>query len=137
MRTATICNILYADDDADDQAFLNESVTSSGLPARMVTVGNGEEAISYLQGIDEQHLPTLIVLDLNMPRLNGKQTLSYLKAHPQYARIPVVILSTSENAAEKNQCAQIGAASYFVKPLHMRGYQALVQHITSLCIADH
>lgn len=133
MCTATICNILYADDDADDQAFLNESVTSCGLPANIITVGNGEEAISYLQEVDHQHMPSLILLDLNMPRLNGKQTLSYLKAHPQFAQIPVVILTTSANTAEQKQCHQIGATSYFVKPLHIKGYQTLVHQIADIC----
>lgn len=126
MSIATV-NILYADDDADDHYLLAESITSSGLPANIVSVGNGEEAIHYLQGTDPQSLPSLIVLDLNMPRLNGTQTLSYLKAHPQYAGIPVVMLSTSANTEDKKQCQQIGAASYFVKPRFMSGYQSLVQ----------
>lgn len=127
MSIATVCNILYADDDADDHYFLTESITSSGLPANIVSVGNGEEAIHYLQRTDPQSLPSLIVLDLNMPRLNGTQTLSYLKAHPQYAGIPVVMLSTSANTEDKKQCQQIGAASYFVKPRYMSGYETLVQ----------
>lgn len=127
MSTATVCKILYADDDADDHYFLAESISASGLPANIISVGNGEEAIHYLQDADLQQLSSLIVLDLNMPRLNGKQTLNYIKTHPQYASIPVIMLSTANNLAEKKQCQQIGAASYFVKPSYIEGYKSLVQ----------
>lgn len=111
----------------DDHYFLAESITSSGLPANIVSVGNGEEAINYLQATDAQSLPSLIVLDLNMPRLNGKQTLSYLKANPEFAAIPVIMLSTSDNMLDKTQCQQIGAASYLIKPRYMDGYKNLMQ----------
>lgn len=127
MSTATVCKILYADDDIDDHYFLAESITSSGLPANIISVGNGEEAIHYLQTTAAESLPSLIVLDLNMPRLNGKQTLRYLKANPQYAGIPVIMLSTSNSSAEKTQCVQIGAASYHIKPRYMEGYKNLMQ----------
>lgn len=125
--TTTPFHILYADDDSDDQQFLYESLTSSGLPARMTCVSNGEEAISYLEHMPESELPALIILDLNMPKLNGRQTLSYLKANPGLSRIPVIVLSTSDNAVEKKQCTLDGADSYFTKPQHMKGYQHLVQ----------
>lgn len=117
---------MYADDDGDDRFFLNESVLSNGLPAEMVCVGNGLEAISYIEHSPED-LPSLIILDLNMPKMNGLETLTFLKAHPRYQAIPVIILSTSENKREMDFCTAHGALSYFVKPRHMAGYDTIVK----------
>ena len=120
--------ILYADDDTDDRSFLSESVSISGLPANLVYVSDGEEAIGYLESNKKEELPSLIVLDLNMPRRDGKQTLSFLKTHPRFSEIPVIILSTSTNKADKEYCTGNGAVSYFVKPQHFKGYQDLVKN---------
>jgi CheY-like chemotaxis protein len=124
--TTTTSKILYADDDSDDRFFLNESIVSSGLDAKIVFVSNGQEAISYIEQTSEP-LPSLVILDLNMPKMNGKETLSYLKTHPRYRNIPVIILSTSENKEEMAACAAQGALSYFVKPAQMAGYDPIVK----------
>src|SRR6478672_1792737 len=99
--------ILYADDDSDDRFILNESFVSSGLNASLVYVSNGQEAISYMEHMPGP-LPSLVILDLNMPRMNGKETLAYLKTHPRYHRIPVIILSTSANKEEMDACTAQG-----------------------------
>lgn len=124
--TTTTPKILYADDDSDDRFLLHESVRSNRLPANMVYVANGQEAISYIEQVPEA-LPALIVLDLNMPKMNGKETLTFLKAHPVYHNIPVIILSTSDNKKEMDFCTSHGALSYFVKPRHMAGYDTIVK----------
>ena len=62
-----------------------------------------------------------------MPKRDGKQTLVYLKKHPQYSAIPVIILSTSDNKTDKDFCTSRGADSYLVKPGHFGGYNAIVQ----------
>ena len=121
----TISKILYADDDSDDRHLLEESFVTNGLNADIVYATNGQEAISYIEQAAES-LPSLVILDLNMPKMNGKETLRYLKTHPRYQNIPVIILSTSENKKEMDDCAAEGAASYFVKPQHMRGYETIV-----------
>lgn len=133
--TTTASKILYADDDSDDRFFLHESVLSNGLNADMVYVTNGQEAISYIEHVPEA-LPALVILDLNMPKMNGKETLMYLKTHPQYQNIPVIILSTSENKKEKDDCTAYGALSYFVKPRHMSGYDSIVKACMSYVTTD-
>lgn len=124
--TTTTSKILYADDDSDDWFLLNESVLSNGLQANMVYVTNGQEAISYIEHTPED-LPSLVILDLNMPKMDGKETLTFLKAHPVYHNIPVIVLSTSENKKEIDFCTAHGALSYFVKPMHMAGYDTIVK----------
>ena len=125
MTNATV-KILYADDDSDDCLLLQESIISNGLPADMVHVSNGLEAISYIEHTTGP-LPSLVILDLNMPKMNGKETLRYLKTHPRYQNIPVIILSTSENKMEMDFCAARGALTYFVKPHNMSGYDSIVK----------
>jgi CheY-like chemotaxis protein len=128
VTNSTKCRILYADDDSDDQLFLHETLSSCNLPADMVCVNNGEEAISYLEHTPAAQLPALIILDLNMPKLDGRQTLDYIKAKPGLAGIPVIILTTSDNAVEKKECTQSGADYFFSKPQNVKGYQNLVQY---------
>lgn len=128
MSTATY-RILYADDDSDDHVILKEFFHINGIHAEMIFAGDGKEVLQYLENSQPGSLPSLIILDLNMPRMDGRQTLSVLKKHPFFAAIPVVILSTSDNKAEKDFCKQQGAASYFTKPRQYTDYQSLVQSL--------
>lgn len=118
--------ILYVDDDSDDCSFLKASLEDSGGEADLVCSPDGEEAVRYLDSVDAAALPSLIVLDLNMPRWGGQKTLHYIKSQPRLAAIPVVILSTSENEKEKQACKQLGAVSYYEKPHHFNGYKNIV-----------
>lgn len=135
MTTTIISKILYADDDCDDRYLLNESMRSNGLMADLVHVTDGVEVVTYMEHATGS-LPALVILDLNMPKMDGRQTLSYLKNHPVFAAIPVIILSTSENKREKEFCTARGALSYFVKPRNMSGYDSIVKacmpYVTSL-----
>jgi CheY-like chemotaxis protein len=67
-----------------------------------------------------------------MPKWDGRQTLSYIKAHPDFSSIPVVILSTSESKLDKDVCKRLGAASYLQKPLHFDGYRSIVDNCLPL-----
>jgi CheY-like chemotaxis protein len=125
--TTTSTRILYADDDCDDHFFLRESISCTGLPADIVYLTDGDQVIHYLEN-NRDALPSLIVLDLNMPRLNGKQTLERLKTDNRFSDIPVIILSTSNNRTDKEFCTSRGAASYLVKPGHFEGYQEVVRN---------
>jgi len=126
MSNTLKATILYVDDDSDDCVFLKTSIEDSGKKADVICASDGEEAVQYLQSVANDALPSLIVLDLNMPRWDGKRTLQYLKSNPQLAEIPVVILSTSER--EKERCQQMGAVSYHIKPHHFIGYRAIIDN---------
>lgn len=125
-NTTTKSTILYVDDDSDDCVFLKTSVEDAGNKANVICATDGEEAVNYLNSVPSESLPSLIVLDLNMPRWDGKKTLSYLKSHPLLANIPVVILSTSENEKERQKCTQLGAVSYHKKPHRLDEYRGIV-----------
>lgn len=120
--------ILYIDDDSDDCSFLKSSIEDAGNKADLICAQDGEAAVNYLNSITTDSLPSLIVLDLNMPRWDGRKTLGYLKSQPRLASIPVVIFSTSENNKEQEACVQMGAVSYIRKPNHYEGYKNIVSN---------
>ncbi|HEV7331937.1 MAG TPA: response regulator [Flavisolibacter sp.] len=118
--------ILYIDDDSDDCLFLQSSLEDAGNTAKLICASSGEEAVAYLNSIAPTLLPHLIVMDLNMPRWDGRRTLHYIKSQPHLAAIPVIVLSTSESKQDKEACAQLGAASYLKKPFHYDGYKNII-----------
>ena len=130
---SSIPKILYVDDDTDDRVLLKESFAT--VQADFICSSSGEEAIKYLNSVDNEALPSLIILDLNMPRLDGRQTLNYIKSKNRLVDIPVVILSTSENKMDKEVCKRLGATSYLQKPFHFNGYKEIVQ--TCLPLLNH
>lgn len=110
--------ILLADDDAEDRAILKEAIEDISSETALHVAGNGEELLNLLDHeYNKGNLAALIILDLNMPRLNGTQTLSRLKSNHLYKDIPVVIYSTSVNPLEKEKCMLLGAHSYITKPI--------------------
>jgi CheY-like chemotaxis protein len=110
--------ILVVDDDPEDQMIFREYLNEFGIQGIAHFVSNGKQAMDYLEGIKEEcdQLPSLVILDLNMPVLNGIQTLRQMKNMGRYRYIPVIVFSTSANEAEKHQCLQLGAVDYLVKP---------------------
>src|SRR5215217_4408122 len=92
---------LYADDDEDDVILLKDMLQLSGSDKEVVSVKDGYAALQYLQKIQQgDTYPCLIILDIEMPRLNGKETLELLKTDDIYCLIPVLILSV--NNSESN-----------------------------------
>ncbi|MCD6062843.1 MAG: two-component response regulator [Flavipsychrobacter sp.] len=110
--------ILLADDDMEDRLIIEDAFREIGLEKEIAFVEDGELVIQYLDKLNsESELPSLIVLDLNMPRLSGTETLRMLKNHTVYRHIPVKIFSTSMNDIEKAHCLQLGAEAYVIKPI--------------------
>ena len=110
-------HILVVDDDQEDQLILLEYFRDCGKEQQVKFFKNGLEAINYLTEIPSGGaLPNLIVLDLNMPILNGTQTLLEIKRNQRLKDIPVIIFSTSENENERRKCISFGAEEYVVKP---------------------
>jgi CheY-like chemotaxis protein len=110
-------SILVVDDDKEDHMILLEYFTDAGLHEQVLFVENGQRALEYLEATDDGELPRLIILDLNMPILNGTQTLLKIKQNAAHKHIPVIVYSTSENETEKRKCLSFGANAYMVKPL--------------------
>jgi CheY-like chemotaxis protein len=123
--------ILVVDDDKEDHMILHEYFSESGIDRNVLFVENGIRALEYLESADDADLPKLVVLDLNMPLLNGSQTLLQLKQSSRLKNIPVIIYSTSESENEKRKCLGFGAIDYLVKPVTMEEGQRMVDRFKS------
>lgn len=114
-------NILLVEDDRVDCMTIKRALQEVSIDNRLDIVSNGEEALAYLLSADND-LPGLILLDLNMPRMNGIEFLKTVKNHPGLKRIPVVVLTTSRAGQDINAGFELGAAGYMVKPLDYGEY---------------
>jgi len=127
--------ILMADDDADDRMLTKEALEESRLANDLRFVENGEELMRYLRRQDqyadpqESPRPGLILLDLNMPRMDGRAALKELKADPDFRQIPVTVLTTSKADEDIFRSYDLGVNSYIVKPVT---FEALVDILQTL-----
>lgn len=126
--------ILHVDDDADDLFLMGEALKEADASVHILTAHDGREALSILERLGNA-LPALVILDINMPGMDGREALQELKNNTRWSTIPVVMLSTSSNPHDKAFCEQLGA-SFFTKPLLMSGMRetarALLQQARSL-----
>ena len=124
--------ILVVDDDVEDHLILDTFFREAGLDTVVGYRENGQQALYYLEEIDEDaRLPRLIVLDLNMPILNGTQTLLHLKQISRFKHIPVIIFSTSQNETERRKCLSLGAVDYMVKPLTQNECREIIKRFST------
>jgi CheY-like chemotaxis protein len=113
--------ILLVDDDIEDREIIRDALGDLGHHSVIHFEENGENALSFLEtAYDSGNLPSMVILDLNMPRMNGTQTLRHLKTDERFRNIPVVIYSTSLNNIERDECLALGAHSYVIKPVSYR-----------------
>jgi CheY-like chemotaxis protein len=129
--------ILVADDDPEDLELMEEHILSLDPTVKLDKFVDGLSAYKYLDSQPDSDLPSLIILDYNMPGLNGSQLLSSLKPVKRYASIPKVILSSSNTAKYIDECLQNGATEYFVKPDNMKEIQSLAKKLVSLATKNH
>ena len=127
--------ILLAEDDPGDQELTRRALQHDATRIELRIVEDGEEALEYLrrQGVFSQPQaaprPDLILLDLNMPRMNGRELLKILKDDPDLGRIPVVILTTSEQEADILRSYDTGCNSYIQKPVDMDQFVHAVRQL--------
>ena len=110
--------ILLVDDDPEDRAIISDAMEMIHAGDVLCFAEYGVQALEILdQQYSDNQLPCLVVLDLNMPKMNGTQTLSVLKNSERFKDITVIIYSTSINPFEREKCLQLGAESYVAKPV--------------------
>lgn len=113
--------ILIVEDDAEDRYLLQNAFEQIGVTDTVQTVGDGQEAVEYLSGkgpFADRHkfrFPTLLLLDLKMPRMNGLEFLSYVKHNPSLRVIPTIVFTSSDHREDIRNAYQLGANSYIVK----------------------
>lgn len=124
--------VLLVEDSPTDVYLMEASVELSGLPLALEVVGDGAEA---LQRLEQQHqngnLPELVLLDLNMPRVNGFEVLEALGQRPDYGKLPVVVLTTSAAAPDRERSLALGANALVTKPIHFEEVVSLLERVTT------
>lgn len=127
--------ILIANDDEDTRFLVQEALREVRLAIRSEFVENGEQVLDYLYRRGEYagsnwDRPDLILLDLNMPRLDGREALTLIRSDPDLQQIPVVILTTSHRSGDILLCYRLGANSFISKPVT---FERLVEVMKTLC----
>ena len=123
MKHNVIPTILIADDDADDRMMIKEALEENNFSHDMRFVEDGEELLDYLHQrgkyLTENVLrPNLIILDLNMPKVDGREALSHIKSNDKLKRIPVIVLTTSRAEEDIVRTYDLGVNSFICKPVH-------------------
>lgn len=127
--------ILLVDDDEGDQELTRRALTHETISAELRIVSDGEEATDYLfrrgqyQNPESSPVPDLILLDLNMPKKNGREVLEELRKDNRLSRVPVVVLTTSEQEADILRSYDLGCNSYIQKPVDIDQFTKAVRRL--------
>lgn len=125
--------ILLADDDQEDLDLLSEVILQLDETTRLHMVNSGNRVMDFLQKTRDSDLPSLIVLDYNMPNMNGAEVLEQLCRDPRYQAIPKIIWSTSNNNNYIRECMEKGATTYLVKPATHKTLREQAAQMLKLC----
>jgi len=120
--------ILLVEDDMIDAMTVKRALKELNILNPVVTVENGEEALEYLRN-EENEKPGIILLDLNMPRMNGVEFLRISKSEENLKRIPVIVLTTSLEEIDRVDTFNLGVAGYMVKPVDYKKFVEVVKAI--------
>jgi CheY-like chemotaxis protein len=134
MSFATI-SILHVDDDPNDLLLMSHACKAANLACRVESAADGEMAIEYLSGVGNfanrklHPMPSLILLDLKMPRKSGFEVLSWVRKHPNLKRLMVFIFTSSRHQEDVDHAYDLGANAFLVKPV---GFERLVEELRAL-----
>ncbi len=126
--------IVIAEDDPDDRMLMQDAFAESQFSHPIAFVGDGEELLRYVRGeppFADRLAPGLILLDLNMPRMDGRTALMHLKTDPTFKRIPVIVLTTSNAEDDIQRTYELGVTAYISKPGTHRGLLDLVSALNN------
>lgn len=127
-------HVLIAEDDPDDRYFISEAFEECNVPHTIHFAEDGEDVLRYLFALDEfekRPQPDLIILDLNMPKIDGRAALSEIKSHKETRTIPVVVLTTSSYDDDILSTYDLGVSSYITKPPGLKEFKGIVQEVLS------
>jgi CheY-like chemotaxis protein len=120
---------LLADDDDDDRALFAGTLLQV-LPGVLVdTVNDGTKAIQYLDACSQENLPCSLILDLNMPQMDGFMVLDWINARPRFRMLTRFVLSTSADPEDKKKCLDKGVVAYYIKPNSIQGIIDIAEKI--------
>lgn len=127
MSMDSVLRILLVEDDPDDIELMHDALKDNNILFSLDTIKQGDAVLPYLEKTDIH--PDVVVLDLNLPKMHGREVLKSIKSSPAIAHIPVVILTTSSAKKEIDYCIQNGADQYLIKPVTIQGFNETVASI--------
>jgi len=122
-------SILLVEDDPDDIELMHDALKENNIQFSLETIKQGDAVLPYLENTAPK--PDVIVLDLNLPKMHGREVLKGIKSNPHTSNIPVIILTTSSVKKEMDYCIQNGASQYLIKPVTMQGFTDTVNSIVN------
>lgn len=131
--------ILIAEDDEDDQFLLKSAFSEIDYQVDLIFVNNGIDLLNHFKEIDKGYiskLPLLLVVDLNMPKKNGKEAIRELCVKDYFRDFSTIIFSTTSNDAEKNKCRELGVTNFFVKPSNYKDLIAVVNTFKNMAVSS-
>jgi CheY-like chemotaxis protein len=123
-------NILLIEDDQDDIDLMQDALRDNGVDFTMEVIKQGDKAIPYLEACKK--FPDIILLDLNLPKVHGREILDSIKSSHSFKHIPVVILTTSSSRDDLEYCVKAGANSFLTKPSTVVGFKETVNAIVDI-----
>jgi chemotaxis family two-component system response regulator Rcp1 len=131
-RDGTPTQVLLVEDNPGDVRLMQEAIREANMPIHLHVASDGIEALEFLRKEGDYPLaprPDLILLDLNLPRMDGREVLAYIKADGSLKTIPTVILTTSENEGDIVKSYELQANCYLSKPVEFEAFEGLVRSI--------
>jgi len=125
-----LMNILLVEDDPDDVELLESAFKDYNIPFEFTVITQGDKVLSHLENCNEY--PDVIVLDLNLPKMHGREILTRIKMNDGFKTIPLLVLTTSSTKTDMDFCLEAGADHYLVKPSTMSAYSQIIDIILSL-----
>ena len=134
-QTSRPVTILLVEDDDGHARLLEKNLRRGGLINRLIRVADGQEAVDYVSHVGDFQdataypLPSIVLLDVRMPRLDGFEVLAYLKGTAALMKIPVIMLTSTDNQKEIDRAYELGANGYVVKPV---GVESFIDRVVKL-----
>jgi len=125
--------ILYIDDDDDDRQLVKEAIFEMNKTLQLLEAASGNEGLEFLKNAaEDKNLPCLVILDMNMPGMDGRETLIAIKNEKEYCRIPVVIFTTSSSQLDQSFCEKYGV-EMITKPLDFSNLSKTIRKMLNYC----
>ena len=127
-------HILLIEDDPDDVELLETAFKDREAAAHFTVISQGDKVLPFLSGCKE--LPDLLLLDLNLPKVHGREILASIKSHHAYKNLPVIILTTSSAQNDIDYCLDAGADFYFTKPTKLTEFYKIVNTVVETALKN-
>ena len=124
--------VLYVEDNPSDARLVKEAMSKSKIEYKLIVVEDGIEAMDYLKNKDkysEVKRPDIILLDLNLPLMDGREVLKEIKLDSALKHIPVIVFTTSDSEQDVMKCYSLHANCYITKPFHLNQFMSTIHHI--------